>query len=488
MLAPAFALAALLIATMIFESAVPTPVVNSTPESGMDCYCHKDLSQQAKANNTDVSAFFPHVTTGGTFSLRVQIQFSNLNSMGSPDSITWIADMDENSKFQFNPNQIVDNSAQDQSAGKGEIVGLFRITAPQEAGRYVIAFTYRDFTSEIYVTVGQSASLSYAAITNINGPLAAKPGDDVRMNITLLNNGTQASKFYVYATNSSSRKIVFEKIYSQTPIESDATTSLIGTFKMPDGNLTLVIHSGHVEDTGDFDDSRVTIYMFQALNVAPIAQVPYSVLAIQWAPWIAIAGASLGSVPILATRARKRKPLFPKAEKLKLAIVDCAICGGCEIAIADLGEHILNLMSTKIELVYAPILMSAREYGPVDAAFVVGAVRNAEDLRIVKEARQKAKILVAFGTCPGFGGLNNLANLSSKQELLETAFVNAPSMLHDGKTIPSERVPELIGEIRPLSEYMKVDIIVPGCPPPAQAIRDTIETLLNGFSNGANRK
>jgi F420-non-reducing hydrogenase small subunit len=188
---------------------------------------------------------------------------------------------------------------------------------------------------------------------------------------------------------------------------------------------------------------------------------------------------------------RKPKRVFSRVqERLRLAIVDCAICGGCEVAIADLGEKVLNLLSDRVELVYAPILMSARDYGPVDVVFVVGSVRNEDDLRAVREAREKARVLVAFGTCPGFGGLNNLSNLSSKEELLDSAYVNALSMEHDGggKIVPSEKVPGLLGEIRPLSDYVKVDVTLPGCPPPAQVIRDALDMLLHGVPAGAEVK
>ena len=178
-----------------------------------------------------------------------------------------------------------------------------------------------------------------------------------------------------------------------------------------------------------------------------------------------------------------------ESKKVKLAIVDCAYCGGCEIAIADLGLELLSLLSQKVDLVYAPILMSARDYGPVDVAFVMGAIRFVEDIKAVKEAREKAKILVAFGTCPAFGSLSTLANLYTTEELLESAYVTAISMEHGGKkTIPSENVPELVNEIKPLSDYVKVDLTLPGCPPPLEVIRAGFDALLSGQSSGGKKE
>jgi Fe-S-cluster-containing dehydrogenase component/coenzyme F420-reducing hydrogenase gamma subunit len=225
----------------------------------------------------------------------------------------------------------------------------------------------------------------------------------------------------------------------------------------------------------------------QSISKPALQRMPLSALAVQWVPWIGSVATALALAPLIGLYARKRRLLPSKVrEKLRLAIVDCAICGGCEVAIADLGEQVLRLLSDRVELVYAPILMSAREFGQVDVVFVVGAVRNEDDLKAVREARVKAKVLVAFGTCPAFGGVNILSNLYSKEELLDSAYVNALSMEHYGEkiTVPSVRVPALLNEIKPLSEYVKVDVTLPGCPPPSQVIRDALDALLHGASPG----
>jgi coenzyme F420-reducing hydrogenase gamma subunit len=489
-LAPAIALGALLLVTMIFENAAPTAVVQSLPEEGMDCYCHKGLLAEAQVNDTGASGFQARVEEGKSFTLLVELDFSSTVSP-YPYSVGWMPDMDDNSKFKFDPNQIGDNTPLDRSPAAGVILALFKLTAPNQTGTYTLAFTYQGSISEIFVSVGRSRSLSYAAIARVNGPLASLPGDMVRMNVTLRNNGTEASKFYIYATNGSSHNVVFPKVYSDAPVAGNATAVLNAEFQMPPGNLTLAIHSGHVEDGDEVDDARRIVYMFQSLPAPLVPRIPMSVLATQWAPWIAITAASLAAVPLLEMHARRRRLLSSEVQgRLRLAIVDCAICGGCEVAIADLGEQVLSLLSDRVELVYAPILMSAREFGSVDVVFVVGAVRNEDDLRAVREAREKAKVLVAFGTCPGFGGVNTLSNLYSKEELLDSAYVNALSMKPNGgeKTVPSVRVPGLLNEIKPLSEYVKVDVTLPGCPPPLQVIRDALDALLQDVSAGVEVK
>jgi F420-non-reducing hydrogenase small subunit len=154
--------------------------------------------------------------------------------------------------------------------------------------------------------------------------------------------------------------------------------------------------------------------------------------------------------------------------KAKLAIEDCAICGGCEIALADLGVGLLKVLDKRVDLVYAPVLASAIDYDKADVTFVVGVVRTKHDLERVQSARQKSKILVSFGTCPSTGGLAGLANLSTNEELLTAAY--------DGKA-PTQGA-EILDKLEPLSKYVKVDYVIPGCPPPGPVIKELLSELL----------
>ena len=74
-LAPAIALAALLIVTMIFENAAPPAIVNSEPENGADCYCHKGLNSELSVNGTAVDVYYPKVKAGTNFTLLISAQF-----------------------------------------------------------------------------------------------------------------------------------------------------------------------------------------------------------------------------------------------------------------------------------------------------------------------------------------------------------------------------------------------------------------------------
>jgi F420-non-reducing hydrogenase small subunit len=163
------------------------------------------------------------------------------------------------------------------------------------------------------------------------------------------------------------------------------------------------------------------------------------------------------------------------ATKATVAIQNLSYCGGCEVALSDLGQDLLDLLDSRIELVYSPLFMSAKDYSEVDVALITGAVRTEEDLRLLQAARRKARYLVAFGACPAFGGLLGLANLMERQNLLDTAYGNATGQ-QGGH--PDAVLPRIMETLAPLEAHTKVDFTLPGCPPPPAMIAEFLDRVL----------
>jgi F420-non-reducing hydrogenase small subunit len=72
--------------------------------------------------------------------------------------------------------------------------------------------------------------------------------------------------------------------------------------------------------------------------------------------------------------------------------------------------------------------MSAQDYGEVDIMMLTGVARTEDDVALLRQARQQARYIVAFGSCATFGGIPDLTNLHEQATLLETAYQNAPSL------------------------------------------------------------
>jgi F420-non-reducing hydrogenase small subunit len=90
-------------------------------------------------------------------------------------------------------------------------------------------------------------------------------------------------------------------------------------------------------------------------------------------------------------------------EKLKFGFYWAASCGGCEIAILDLDEKILDVLQIA-DVVFWPVAMDAKYKdveampdGFIDVCFFNGGVRSSEQEKLAKLLRIKSKYLVAFG-------------------------------------------------------------------------------------------
>ena len=167
--------------------------------------------------------------------------------------------------------------------------------------------------------------------------------------------------------------------------------------------------------------------------------------------------------------------------KPTLAVETLSICSGCEIAILDLHQALPGVLDA-IDLKYIQVLMDFREPPKegVTVGFISGGVRNEEQVELLHKMRERSKILVAFGACSAFGGIPGLANLHTKDELLQEVYIDTVSTVNPKGVIPHKVVPPLLEEVHPISDFVKVDYVLPGCPPPPKLIAELVTCLLEG--------
>jgi NAD-reducing hydrogenase small subunit len=171
-------------------------------------------------------------------------------------------------------------------------------------------------------------------------------------------------------------------------------------------------------------------------------------------------------------------------KKVKVATVWLDGCSGCHMSLLDMDAAIISL-SRKIDLVYGP-LVDAQEFPEdVDVTLVEGAVSSQDDLEKIQKIRQRTAILISMGDCAVTGNVPGMRNSIPVQKLLQRVYVDGAD---ETKVVPTDRVPPLLKQARPLREYVKVDICLPGCPPPSKAIFSVINDLLEGKKPGANLK
>ncbi len=182
-------------------------------------------------------------------------------------------------------------------------------------------------------------------------------------------------------------------------------------------------------------------------------------------------------------------------DKPKVAFYWCASCGGCEEAVVDLDEKILDVVAA-VDIAFWPVALDFKKSdveamadGSLAAAFVNGAVRSTEQEEMARLLRRKAQVLVAFGACAQLGGVPGLANLADRDGVLAAAYRESPSVVNPGGTLPQVRhdddgrrltLPRLYDTVRALDQVTEVDYYLPGCPPTPKLIAEAVTALLTG--------
>jgi F420-non-reducing hydrogenase small subunit len=163
-------------------------------------------------------------------------------------------------------------------------------------------------------------------------------------------------------------------------------------------------------------------------------------------------------------------------------------CSGCEIAILNLGETLLDLLP-QINFVHIPVLMDHKHLGQLGdqehinipkatVGLLSGGIRNEEHLEVALEMRKKCDILIALGTCATHGGIPALINSYTNEELFDRYY--STESTDPGAKVPTKGISPLLDRCYALDEHIDVDIYLPGCPPHPDHIAAAILALLNG--------
>ena len=163
-------------------------------------------------------------------------------------------------------------------------------------------------------------------------------------------------------------------------------------------------------------------------------------------------------------------------DKVKVATCWLDGCSGCHMSMLDMDDRLIELAS-KIDMVYGPLVDNKVFPEMVDVAIVEGAVATNEDIAKIRKIRKHSKTLVALGDCAVTSNVPGMRNPFGVDAAMQRAFhENAQIQPQD----PTEHLPKLLERVRPVHEVVKVDVFVPGCPPPADAIHFVLSELLAG--------
>lgn len=179
--------------------------------------------------------------------------------------------------------------------------------------------------------------------------------------------------------------------------------------------------------------------------------------------------------------------------KPKVAICWLGACGGCDETVVDINEVLLRVAGAA-DIVLWPVAMDFKydsvkrmKNGEIALSIVNGNVRNSEQEEIAKILRKKSQLVLAFGACACFGGTPGLANLTTKTDIFDWVYRDAPTVVNPHGNYPQPAfsvdgadltLPEFYDRVYPLNCIIDVDYYLPGCPPPPYSVMYALSAVL----------
>ncbi len=129
--------------------------------------------------------------------------------------------------------------------------------------------------------------------------------------------------------------------------------------------------------------------------------------------------------------------------KPKFSIISLTGCSGCisTLILLDIFPQFLE----RTEILYFPFISDVKEIGKCDIALIEGCISEKSEINSLKNIRKSAKRVYALGSCAAFGGILSLSDKKNAE---------------------------------PISNFIEIDGIIPGCPPPSKLLGNCLIKLI----------
>jgi len=153
-------------------------------------------------------------------------------------------------------------------------------------------------------------------------------------------------------------------------------------------------------------------------------------------------------------------------DKPKIAFFDFACCEGCQLQVANLGETLVDLLGA-VDLVEFREVMSEKWDKDYDVVFIEGSIGDHHAEERLKKIRERAKVLVAYGSCAALGGVNGMKNGFNIDEIRKYVYGDKYSYFDSTPT-------------KAVDQVVKVDYYIYGCPVYLPEVVEVIKCILRG--------
>ncbi|NTU53208.1 MAG: NADH:ubiquinone oxidoreductase [Chlorobiaceae bacterium] len=150
-----------------------------------------------------------------------------------------------------------------------------------------------------------------------------------------------------------------------------------------------------------------------------------------------------------------------KLDSIKIGSFDFTCCEGCQLQLANRESSLPDFLALLDIRNFREI--SSERHDDYDIALVEGSITRSDEIRRLKTIRQKAKVLVAYGSCACFGGVNSRKNPIPQEELIREVYGDKHI-----ETMPSMRI----------ADFVQVDYSIPGCPVSKKEVEQIVVGLV----------
>ena len=157
------------------------------------------------------------------------------------------------------------------------------------------------------------------------------------------------------------------------------------------------------------------------------------------------------------------KYLGIQPEKLKIASFDFTCCEGCQLQLANKEDTLVDFLALLDVVNFREI--SSHRGDDYDIALIEGSITRDDEIERLKKIRKRAKVLVAIGSCACFGGVNQIKNKFPIEDVVREVYGDDPV-----ETLP----------VRKVSDIVKVDLEIPGCPVSKEEVERIVVNLVTG--------
>ncbi|HTY55689.1 MAG TPA: hypothetical protein VMB26_10835 [Candidatus Binataceae bacterium] len=151
--------------------------------------------------------------------------------------------------------------------------------------------------------------------------------------------------------------------------------------------------------------------------------------------------------------------------KPRVAVFKFASCDGCQLQFLNAENELLQL-AQQIDFAYFPEARSRALDGPYDLSFVEGSITTPGDARRIAQVREQSRFLITIGACATAGGIQALRNWSDIEQ-------------YRGTVYPSPQFISTLSTSTPISEHVRVDFEIWGCPIDKQQLLTVVRSLLS---------